>query len=89
MSLLTSTMLAPQEAESAGADILGLDPGEVAPVQIILAAQLRLRDCRRRSPSSDGRPPADEARKIVAARDALLRRAIAAITVRVEAAGPP
>jgi hypothetical protein len=64
-------------------EVLGLDPGETAPVRIILAAQLRLRRCRGVQ-SAGGIPEgsdqtAHEVRRIVAARDALLARAVGVI----------
>jgi hypothetical protein len=64
------------------AEILGLEPGEADPVLIILAAQLRLRHCRnchaaRATSVTDG-----DVRRIVAARDALLQRAVGALASR-------
>lgn len=64
------------------ADILGLPAGECDPVQIILAAQLRLRNCRRDGDSLRGRVGGGEIRRIVDARDTLLREAIAALARR-------
>jgi len=64
------------------ADILGLPSGERDPVQIILAAQLRLRNCRRDGRHSLGRRGGGEIRRIVAARDTLLREAINALARR-------
>lgn len=77
MLIAPSAMPASSEAE-----ILGLEPGEADPVRIILAAQLRLRRCR----GDQGTPaaamsPAD-VRRIVAARDSLLQRAVGALASR-------
>jgi hypothetical protein len=58
-------------------DVLGLEPDESDPVRIILAAQLRLRSHRRQKPARPlGREANVEVRKIVGARDSLLRRVI-------------
>lgn len=55
--------------------VLGLEPHENDPVRIILAAQLQLRRCRHGE--AVGRPcTTTEVRRIIAARDALLRRAV-------------
>ncbi|MFM8413529.1 MAG: hypothetical protein ACKOCX_02270 [Planctomycetota bacterium] len=64
------------------AEILGLEPGETDPVRIILAAQLRLRLCRRHHPCGGCRLPPTDVRQIVAARDALLRRAVGVLASR-------
>ncbi len=64
------------------ADILGLEPGETDPVRIILAAQLRLRRCRRDQRGGGWRPPPAEIRQIVAARDSLLRQAVGGLARR-------
>lgn len=59
-------------------DILGLEPEESDPVAVILAAQLRLRRHRRQStarqPVREGGETYAEVRRIVSARDTLLRR---------------
>lgn len=55
--------------------ILGLEPEDHDPVRIIRAAQLRLRRYRGEI-SADGHGPTTEIRLIIAARDALLRRAV-------------
>jgi hypothetical protein len=61
------------------ADVLGLDPHDNDPVRIILAAQLQLRRCRHGE--SVGRAcTATEVRRIIAARDALLRRAVTSLS---------
>lgn len=64
------------------AEILGLEPDETDPVRIILAAQLRLRRCRRDQPCGDCPLPPAEVRRIVAARDALLKRAVGTLAGR-------
>jgi hypothetical protein len=64
------------------AEMLGLDPGETDPVRIILAAQLRLRCCRRFQPAVGQRFRPSDVPRIVAARDALLRRAVGAMIRR-------
>ena len=64
------------------ADILGLPAEEHDPVQIILAAQLRLRNCRMDGTGGRGRASGREVRRIVAARDTLLREAIDALARR-------
>ena len=64
------------------AEILGLEPGETDPVRIILAAQLRLRRCRRDHPCGERRASPSDVRQIVAARDALLRRAVGVLADR-------
>lgn len=61
------------------AEILGLEPDEADPVRVILAAQLRLRQCRR-GQASNSRSTAAEVRRIIAARDALLQRAVGSLT---------
>jgi hypothetical protein len=61
------------------ADILGLESHDNDPVRIILAAQLQLRRCRRGQ--AVGRPcTAAEVRRIIAARDALLSRAVGSLS---------
>lgn len=56
-------------------DVLGLEPEETDPVTIILAAQLRLRRHRRHTAAAeDGPATSEEVRRIVSARDTLLRR---------------
>jgi hypothetical protein len=64
---------------SSEAEVLGLEPGETAPVRIILAAQLRLRGFRRGGGSqcSNG-----EVQRIIEARDALLQRAVGTLANR-------
>lgn len=71
----------PAPCDRIGTDsaILGLEPGEVDPVRIILAAQLRLRRCRR-GQVAGSRCTAAEVRQIIAARDALLRHAVGSLT---------
>ena len=64
------------------AEILGLEPGETDPVRIILAAQLRLRLCRRDHPCGERPASPVDVRQIVAARDALLRRAVGVLAGR-------
>jgi hypothetical protein len=64
------------------AEMLGLDPGEADPVRIILAAQLRLRCCRRSQAAADPPVGPHDVRRIVAARDALLQRAVGALISR-------
>lgn len=60
------------------AEILGLEPDELDPVTIIVAAQLRLRGHRRRTGGPRGAgSTSDEVRRIVSARDSLLKRAVA------------
>lgn len=67
------------------AEILGLEPHESDPVRIILAAQLRLR--RFRHGQTAGLPcTGAEVRRIIAARDALLRQAVGSLT-RLSPAG--
>lgn len=64
---------------AADAEILGLEPNEEDPVTVILAAQVRLRRCRQ--DQADGRPcTSGEIRRIIAARDALLSRAVGFLT---------
>lgn len=63
----------------ADAETLGLEPDEADPVRIILAAQLRLRSCRRGQVAGSRCTPT-EVRRIIAARDALLRRAVGSMT---------
>ncbi len=59
------------------AEILGLEPGDLDPVTIIVAAQLRLRGHRRqRLTAKNASQPSDEVRRIVSARDSLLSRAV-------------
>ena len=61
------------------ADVLGLEPHDNDPVRIILAAQLQLRRYRRGQ--AVGRPcTATEVRRIIAARDALLSRAVGSLS---------
>lgn len=67
------------------AEILGLEPHESDPVRIILAAQLRLRSCRSGKTASIA-CTGTEVRRIIAARDALLRRAVGSLT-RLSPAG--
>ena len=71
----------PAPCDRIGTDsaILGLDPGEADPVRIILAAQLRLRRCRR-GQVAGSRCTAAEVRQIIAARDTLLRQAVGSLT---------
>lgn len=64
------------------AEILGLEPGEADPVLIILAAQLRLRHCRSCHADRAASYADREVRRIVAARDALLQRAVGALAGR-------
>jgi hypothetical protein len=64
------------------AAVLGLEPGEADPVRIILAAQLRLRRCRRGNAATNAGPPGDEVRRIIAARDSLLRQAVGTLASR-------
>lgn len=60
------------------AEILGLEPDDLDPVTIIVAAQLRLRGHRRQTLASRGAGrSSDEVRRIVSARDSLLRRTVA------------
>lgn len=60
------------------AEILGLEPSDLDPVTIIVAAQLRLRGHRRKTLAALGAGRAsDEVRRIVSARDSLLRRTVA------------
>ena len=70
---------APCDRISTASAILGLDPGEADPVRIILAAQLRLRRCRR-GQVAGSRGTAAEVRRIIAARDMLLRQAVGSLT---------
>jgi hypothetical protein len=64
------------------AAVLGLEPDEADPVRIILAAQLRLRRCRRGDSATDEGPAGDEVRRIIAAREALLRQAVGTLASR-------
>lgn len=64
------------------AEVLGLEPGETDPVRIILAAQLRLRRCRRDHPCGGCQLTPAEVRRIVAARDVLLRQAVGVLAGR-------
>lgn len=61
------------------AEVLGLELDETDPVRIILAAQLRLRSCRR-GQVAGSRETATDVRRIIAARDALLSRAVGNMT---------
>ena len=75
-------MLSPQapcDRLGSDAEILGLEPDEADPVRIILAAQLRLRHCRR-GQVAGSRCTATEVRQIIAARDALLKQAVGSLT---------
>lgn len=63
------------------AEILGLEPDEVDPVRIILAAQLRLRHCRH-GQAAGSRSTGTEVRRIIAARDSLLRWAVGSLASR-------
>ncbi|MFM1903948.1 MAG: hypothetical protein RLZZ440_1848 [Planctomycetota bacterium] len=57
--------------------VLGLEPDDLDPVAIIVAAQLRLRSHRRQSVAAQLTAPAsDDVRRIVAARDKLLRHTV-------------
>ncbi len=64
------------------AAVLGIDPEDREPVHIILAAQLRLRQYRREAGGSRNRQASREVRRIVAARDTLLRDAVSDLTRR-------
>jgi hypothetical protein len=64
------------------AAVLGLEPGETDPVRIILAAQLRLRCCRRVHSATGDRPAGPEVRRIIAARDSLLQQAVGTLAGR-------
>ena len=67
------------DRDGSEADVLGLEPHDNDPVRIILAAQLQLRRCRRGQ--AVGRPcTATEVRRIIAARDALLSRAVGSLS---------
>jgi hypothetical protein len=67
------------DRDGSEADVLGLEPHDSDPVRIILAAQLQLRRCRRGQVV--GRPcTSTEVRRIIAARDALLSRAVARLS---------
>jgi len=59
--------------------ILGLDPDDHDPVRIIRAAQLRLRRFRA-APVADGHGSTQHIRLIIAARDALLKRAVVSLS---------
>ncbi len=61
------------------ADVLGLEPHDNDPVRIILAAQLQLRRCRR-GQAVGRRCTATEVRRIIAARNALLSRAVGSLS---------
>jgi hypothetical protein len=64
------------------AAVLGLEPDEADPVRIILAAQLRLRRLRRGDSATSDCPAGPEVRRIIAARDALLRQAMGTLASR-------
>jgi len=71
-------MIRPRNAparDASDAEILGLEPQEDNPVTVILAAQMRLRRCRRDN-ARGSRGSAGEIRKIIAARDAMLSRGV-------------
>lgn len=72
----------PDTATPEDAEILGLEFGDTDPVRIILAAQLRLRGFRRRFPRGVNGQDPDEVRRIIAARDALLKGAVGTLTRR-------
>jgi hypothetical protein len=67
------------ECHESDVEILGLEPHEADPVRIILAAQLRLRRCRL-GQVAGSRGTAMEVRRIIAARDTLLRRTVGTLT---------
>jgi hypothetical protein len=67
------------ECHESDVEILGLEPHEADPVRIILAAQLRLRRCRL-GQVAGSRCTAMEVRRVIAARDALLRRTVGTLT---------
>lgn len=68
-----------REGHDADAEILGLEPHQADPVTVILAARERLRRCRQ--DQADGSPcTPGEIRRIIAARDALLSRAVGFLT---------
>ncbi len=59
------------------AEILGLEPDDLDPVTIIVAAQLRLRGHRRQTGAARGAcRTSEEVRRIVSARDSLLKRTV-------------
>jgi len=64
------------------AAVLGIDPEDREPVHIILAAQLRLRQYRRQAGGSRASQTSREVRRIVAARDTLLRDSVSDLTRR-------
>jgi hypothetical protein len=67
------------DRDGSEAEVLGLEPHDNDPVRIILAAQLQLRRCRRGQ--AVGRPcTATEVRRIIAARDSLLSRAVGSLS---------
>ena len=70
-------------ADEQSAAVLGLAPHETDPVRVILIAHLRLRHCRRRHKLEGGPLPVGEMRRIVRARDALLRQTVSRLAARV------
>jgi hypothetical protein len=66
--------------ESDKTELLGLKPDQLTPAQIIWAAQMRLRRFRLSQPGGGRGHGADDARRIMAARDALLRQTVGVIT---------
>ncbi len=74
-------------AEWPAADILGLESEETDPVAIISNAHLRLRQYRRWENLSERRMAATEMRRIVQARDELLKQAVSRLAVRVAGTG--
>ena len=74
-------------AEWPATDILGLESEETDLVAIISNAHLRLRQYRRRENLSERRMAAKEMRKIVQARDELLKQAVSRLAVRVAGTG--
>lgn len=74
-------------AEWPAADILGLESEETDPVAVILNAHLRLRQYRRRENLNERRMATREMRRIVQARDELLKQAVSRLAVRVAGTG--
>ena len=80
--------MAARDSDRSDAEILGLDPHENDPVRIILAAQLRLRCCRlERAGKTSARGA--EVRRIIVARDALLKRAVGRLGTGSRLRHPP
>ena len=74
-------------AEWPAADILGLESEEIDPVAIISNAHLRLRQNPRWENLNERRMAAKEMRRIVQARDELLKQVVSRLAVRVAGTG--